>query len=160
MADRRQAYIYEGNTVRRTQTVPKRQEEYIPSQPQKRVSKQVRRNRRKAMHMSAGYVVFLAAAAITALVVCMSFLKLQTQMNQRSNKIAEMQEDLADMREANNTRKNAVMDSVNLEDVRNRAVSELGMVYASPDQIVEYDSPTSDYIKQYQEIPEDGIAMQ
>ena len=34
------------------------------------------------------------------------------------------------------------------------------MVYASPDQIVEYDDPATDYVKQYENIPEDGALAQ
>ena len=36
-------------------------------------------------------------------------------------------------------------------------MNELGMVYAANGNVVEYDSPTSDYVKQYNEIPSDGI---
>ena len=38
-----------------------------------------------------------------------------------------------------------------------KAVNELGMVYADKDQIVEYDNPNGDYVKQYEEIPDDGM---
>ena len=38
-----------------------------------------------------------------------------------------------------------------------KAMNELGMVYAANGNVVEYDSPTSDYVKQYNEIPSDGI---
>ena len=31
------------------------------------------------------------------------------------------------------------------------------MVYANKDQIMEYDDPTGGYVKQYEEIPEDGV---
>ena len=61
-----------------------------------------------------------------------------------------MQEELASMREENTTRYNAIMDSVNLEEVRKTAQEKLGMVYASDAQIVEYQKPSSDYVKQYE----------
>ena len=32
--------------------------------------------------------------------------------------------------------------------------------YATPDQIVEYDNPASDYVKQYENIPENGVLAQ
>ena len=68
-----------------------------------------------------------------------------------------MQEELADMKEENTTKYNTIMDSVNLEEVRDKAINELGMVYADKDQIVEYDNPNGDYVKQYEEIPDDGM---
>jgi len=46
---------------------------------------------------------------------------------------------------------------VNLETVRDRAMNEMGMVYAAQGTIVEYDSPEGDYVKQYNDIPESGV---
>ena len=110
--------------------------------------------------MSRGYVVFLAVAAMLALIVCVNYVRLQSSIVNRSKNITMMQEELADMKEENTTRQNAVMDSVNLDDVRDRAQNDLGMVYASPEQIVEYENPATDYVKQYEEIPKDGVLAQ
>ena len=33
-------------------------------------------------------------------------------------------------------------------------------VYATSDQVIEYDSPSGDYVKQYEGIPEDGVLAQ
>ena len=149
-------YVY-GNTVPKPAYEPRRREE--PQDPARRrsVSRQVRSNRRKAMHMSPGYVVFLTVAAVMALIVCVSYVTLQSQITKRSKNISAMQEELAGLKEENNTRYNAVMDSVNLDEIREKAQTELGMVYASPDQIVEYENPAADYVKQYEAIPEDGV---
>ena len=71
-----------------------------------------------------------------------------------------MQQELADLTEANDTAYNAATDSVNLEEVRSKAMNELGMVYAAQGTVIEYDSPTSDYVKQYSDIPKDGVLAQ
>ena len=71
-----------------------------------------------------------------------------------------MQKELADLKEQNNTKYNSVMDSVNLDEIREKAMNELGMVYATSDQVIEYDSPSGDYVKQYEGIPEDGVLAQ
>lgn len=149
-----QMYVY-GNTVTKPAYEPK-QRTPKPRQPEK-VSTQVKKNRRKALHMSKSYVVFLAAAAILALVVCVNYVQLQSQITSRSKNITVLQEKLASMKEENNTKYNVVMDSVNLEEVRTKAMNDLGMTYAGKDQIVEYDNPTGDYVKQYEQIPEDGV---
>ena len=143
------AYVY-GNTIRK-ETLPKTEEHTIPKQPRK-TSRQVRKNRNKALRMSAGYVVFLAIAAIAALIVCTSYLKLQSEITSRSRNIASLQEKLADL-----TRYNAVLNSVNLEEIRDKAINELGMVYANPEQIIKYKSPTSNKVKKYEDIPESGV---
>ena len=68
-----------------------------------------------------------------------------------------MQEQLADMTEANNTAYNSAADSVNLDTVKERAMNEMGMVYASEGTVVEYESPSGEYVKQYSDIPESGV---
>lgn len=148
------AYTY-GNTIRK-ETLPKTDEHALQKQ-QKETSLQVRKNRNKALHMSAGYVVFLAIAAVAALVVCIGYLRLQSEITSRSRNIASLQEELADLKEDNTTRYNAVLNSVNLEEIREKAINELGMVYANPEQIIKYKSPTSSKVKQYENIPENGV---
>ena len=152
-------YVY-GNTVTKPAAEPRRHEK-SPERPKKRTSsRQVRKNRRHALNMNSAYVIFLAVAAVMALIVCVNYVQLQSRITSRSKNITAMQEELAELREENNTKYNAVMDSVNLEEIRDKAQNELGMVYASPEQIVEYDNPATDYVKQYEDIPEDGVLAQ
>ena len=152
-------YVY-GNTVTKPAAEPRRHEK-SPKIPKKRTSsRQVRKNRRHALHMNSAYVIFLAVAAVMALIVCVNYVQLQSRITSRSKNITAMQEELAELREENNTKYNAVMDSVNLEEIRDKAQNELGMVYASPEQIVEYNNPATDYVKQYEDIPEDGVLAQ
>ncbi len=108
--------------------------------------------------MSPGYVLFLAAAAAIALIVCVNYVQLQSQITSSARNITVLQEELSDLEEANNTRYNNVTNSVNMEQVRTRA-EELGMTYAEADQIVEYSSPSSDYVEQYESIPQDGVIV-
>lgn len=110
--------------------------------------------------MSPGYVVFLSAAAILALIICVNYVKLQSRMTGYSKNISALQGQLANMKEENNTKYNAIMDSVNLEEIRERAQENLGMVYATSEQVIEYQRPSADYVKQYENIPEDGVLAQ
>ena len=149
-----QTYVH-GNVAAKPAYWPAGQSE----EPQSavRASSQVRKNRRKALCMNAGYVMFLTLAAVLALVICVNYVKLQSKITKRSENITALQAELADRKEENNTRYNFVMDAVNLDEIRERAQNELGMVYASPDQIIEYEDPATDYVKKYEEIPEDGV---
>lgn len=153
-----QMYVY-GNVVTKPEYSPGKKQRRREEEPKRkhRTSSQVRKNRRQALRMNPGYVLFLAAAAMIALVVCVYYVKLQSKITGYSENITVLQEELADMREENNTRYNSVMDSVNLEEIRERAQGTLGMVYASSEQVIEYTSPSSDYVKQYESIPEDGV---
>ena len=134
--------------------------EQSPEKPKKKVSKQVLKNRKQALHMNSAYVIFLTVAAVMAVIVCVNYVKLQSRITDRSKNIRAMQKELANLKEENNAKFNAVMDSVNLDEIRDRAQNQLGMVYASPEQIVEYDNPATDYVKQFEEIPDDGVLAQ
>lgn len=89
-----QAYVY-GNTVLKPKVVPGRHEEKIPKES-KQVSKQVRKNRKNAMNMNAAYVVFLTVAAVIALVLCVHYLQLQSELANRSKNITALQKELAE----------------------------------------------------------------
>lgn len=151
----RQEYVY-GNTVRKPAVLPKRELEVQPER-RKRTSRLVRKNRRRAMSMSPAYAMFLAVAVICAVLICVAYLKLQADMVSRSENISALQKELADLTEKNDTAYNAAADSVNLEDIRNKAMNEMGMVYASQGHVVEYKSPMGDFVKQFSDIPSDGV---
>ena len=141
-------YVY-GNTVRQAETLPRKTKSPY--------SQRVVKNRNRAMSISPAYAVFLTAAAVCAVLICVLYLNLQSEVVSRSENVTAMQEQLADLTEANNTAYNSAADSVNLETVRDRAMNEMGMVYAAQGTIVEYDSPEGDYVKQYNDIPESGV---
>ena len=149
-------YIY-GNTVRKMQAEPVRRE-YEVEQPkrERKVSPQVKKNRRRALRMNPAYLAFLVAAAVITLMACVWYLQLRAEVANRAANIASLQQELVDIKEENTTRYNSVVDSVNLEDVRDRAINELGMVYANAEQLVTYQNPENDYVKQYEVIPESG----
>ena len=153
--ERGQFYVY-GNAVRQAEPLPKRVPEAQPEQ-RRQMSRQVAKNRHRAKSISPAYAVFLAAAAVCAVLVCMVYLSLQSEVVSRSEKVASMQEQLADLTEANDTAYNAAADSVNLVTVRDRAMNELGMVPEAEGSVVEYDRPSGEYVKQYSDIPESGV---
>lgn len=152
-----ETYIY-GNTVRKAYAEPqRRQRERVPERPQKKeLSAQVRKNRRQALHMDTAYTVFLAVATVVTLAVCVWYLQLRFEGTSHVGNIAAMEQELAELKEENTTRENSILDSVNLETVRERALG-IGMVYAGSDQIVTYQNPSGDYVKQYEQIPKSGV---
>lgn len=144
-------YVY-GNTVRKEDIqIPKHQKE------KKKVSSRVRKNRYQAMHMSRGYVVFLAVASIITLFACVRYLQLQSEISNRSGNILSLQRELNNLIEDNTTEYNYIVNSMNLEEIRDKAMNELGMVYADEEHVVYYKSPTSRSIMQYEEIPKSGV---
>lgn len=150
-----QAYVY-GNIARQPEVSPV----HVPvweSEYRQKTSRQVLKNRRRALSMNTAYVVFLASAAILAVIICFMYLRLQSEMVNRSENITALQKELAELTEKNDAAYQAAADSVNLNTVRDRAVNEMGMVYASQGRVVSYKNPTTDCVKKYNDIPENGV---
>lgn len=157
--DRRQFYVY-GSAVQQAEALPKRRPETHRRKAPQHVSRQVVRNRNRAMNINPAYAVFLVAAAFCAVFLCVMYLRLQSEVVNHSENLTTLQEDLTNLTEANNTAYNAAEDSVNLEEIRDKAMNEMGMVYESQGNVIEYESPASGYVKQYDSIPEDGVLAQ
>lgn len=150
-----QAYVY-GSAARQPEALPIRAPIGEPEHRQK-TSSQVLKNRRRALSINAAYAFFLASAAITAVVICFLYLSLQSETVIRSENITALQKELAELTEKNDAALQAAEDSVDLQVVWDKAVNELGMVYASQGRVVPYENPTNDCVKQYNDIPENGV---
>ncbi len=146
----RQTYV-NGTAVRKLQV------EEAPGRGRKPApQRRPRRGRvEKPRYFSLGYTLFLAAASVLTLWVCAGYLKLQADNTARRKNIVALEEQLADRKAENDDEYNRVTSSVDLEEVREIAINELGMVYAGADQVVLYDGSGRDYVKQYAEIPQD-----
>ncbi len=145
------SYVY-GNVVRKETAVPQK-----PAKQPKEISRRVQKNRSKALHMSKGYVAFLAIAASVALFACVQYLQLQSEITGRSKNITAMQLELESVKEENATRYNTIVNSMNLEEIREKAMTELGMVYVKAGQVISYQNPADHTVKKYANIPESGI---
>lgn len=117
----------------------------------------MRKNRNRALSINPAYAGFLAVAAVFAVLVCVCYLRLQSDIVSRSENITALQSELTAVTEANDTALHAAEDSVNLEEIRTKAVNELGMVYAAQGRVVEYDAPAGETVTQYSDIPSSGI---
>ena len=153
----RQTYV-NGTAVRKLQVVenPKRDQKNRQAQRPK-VHRSPRRE--KVNYLSIGYTLFLAPASVLALWVCVGYLQLQADNTARMKNIAALEAQLSDRKEENDDEYNRVTSSVDLEKVRDIAINELGMVYAQEDQVILYDGQGSDYVRQYEEIPQEDSGL-
>ncbi|HCT90564.1 MAG TPA: hypothetical protein DF613_04145 [Lachnospiraceae bacterium] len=145
------AYYYDGNTVRVGDLIP--EEEQQP-EIQRRLSKKTRKNRAKALSVNRGYVVFLAVVSTVAVSMCVSYIQLKTEITSQSKKIAAKQTELADIRADNDALENSLYASVDLDEVYRIATQKLGMHYPDQEQIVQYSTDGSGYLRQYTDIPD------
>lgn len=135
-------YVY-GNTVRRLET-----ERQWETETPRQVQPSVRKNREKAHHMSAGYVIFLVAALCAAAFILVNYIQLQAELKNLTRSVAANESRLNDLRAENDEEYYRIMGSIDLEEIKRIAIGELGMTYAQEGQIVLYTNEGNDFMRQ------------
>jgi cell division protein FtsL len=142
--------VIEGNTVRKLE--PARRQTH-QTRPVRHTEK--RTGKEPVRYMSVLYTFFLAAAACMVLYSCVGYLQLQAETTSRVKNIASLETELEDLRKENDDNYTRIITSVDLNYIKDVAINELGMVYASSDQVILYDGGTKDYVRQSSEIPQE-----
>ena len=156
---RNDIYI-DGNTVRRMEAAPdyrREREERIRRErelEEKRRQRVARRNQEKAMRTSKSYVIFMTMAVLVFGVVSGMYIRIQSDVTARMKTIATLESQIADVKADNDEALKRINTSTNLENIREIAITELGMSYAKESQIIYYSVGDDDYMNQYGEIPE------
>ena len=94
-------------------------------------------------------LLILTLVAFVALgAMMLQYISLSSEISVLTNSIASLESDLNDLKAENDEYYGRIMSSVDLEKVREVAIMDLGMVYASEDQIITYESHVDDYVEQ------------
>ena len=67
--------------------------------------------------------------------------------------IASIESQISDLKADNDANYKRIMTSVDLNEIKNSAFNELGMAYATEEQVVYYSVESSNFIDQYVDIP-------
>lgn len=143
---RNRIYI-QGNLATKEDIVREMQQPYVP------VDARVARNRARAKKMGPGYVMFLAAAVVIVCMMLTSYLDMRAELTISTKRVAALEQDLNNMKLANDEELERIESSINLEEIKQIAVEELGMTYAKSGQVVTISDEGSDYVRQLQELP-------
>lgn len=145
----------EGNAVRKENVVevPQRRERTYIDNQRVSTSKNIYRNREKALHMSASYVVVLAICSILMCVVCAKYLSLRDEVTRKTESIADLEMKTESLKAQNDSLDYTINSFMDIANISKIAKEELGMIQAGKDQISFYDSSESEYMKQYKDIP-------
>lgn len=146
------AYV-DGNTVRQFQAVPRIQEEPPVRKRRPATSRNTRKNREKALQMNFAYVTFITLASVATLFVCVNFLQLQAENTAHRNTVTALESQLSTLKLANDTKYEETLASVDLAKIKEMAINDLGMVYATQGQIIGFNSQDGDYVRQYEDVP-------
>ena len=137
----RNAFVY-GNTARALRPI----EEEIRSPRRERSS---RRKIDRDTGMNPGFMLFMTLAMVLTGIVCVQYIRLQSSLTTYVNQISAMEIELQGLRAENDDYESRIKGTIGLENIKKRAMEELGMSYASDDQIVVYNSDGTDYVRQY-----------
>lgn len=149
----KQTTYVDGNTVRKLEAVPNVQPDKR-SIPNKKQSRRIAMNQEKALHMNGFYVFALAIAVVITLIVCVQYLQVQSEITYRLKNIHALEVKLADVTSQNDEMENSINSYIDLNYIYKVATEELGMSYATKEQISLYENSGSEYVRQYQDIPE------
>ena len=146
----------DGNTVRKTREVPDPRQEKIRREEEERRARNrriARRNQERELRMNRGYLIFLSAAVGITCLVCAAYIQIQSEITTHMNNISSLEKEIADLKTENDTTLKRINTSIDLNEIKEKAMGELGMVYASEDQVAYYNMEDTDYMMQYEEIP-------
>ncbi len=120
--------------------------------PKKQLSQTARKNRQRAHYMNPAYLLFLSLAMAVTGFVLIGYIRLQFGITTSVEKVARLESQLNNLKLENAETLSRIESSIDLEEIRRVAITELGMVYAGDGQIVEIPSEGSDYVRQYDQI--------
>lgn len=149
----RDVYVY-GSAAAQRQAEREAEEERRERRDASRQMRNLRREEDRMRKVFSAYVIGLVLVLMTMGIID---LQMRSEVKEKSNHLDSMRQELSEKVEENTTKYNVIIDSVNLEEVREKAMNDLGMTNAGKDQIIEYDETDGGYIKQYEEIPEEGV---
>ncbi len=139
-------YVY-GNTAHKLNEVPQRED--------RQGRKQKRNTLQKPLpnRMNLGYVLFLSIVTVAMFYIWSSYIHIQTEVDERLRNISSMEAQIESLKQTNDTEYARINSSIDLDEIRRIAIEELGMVYASKEQVKNYEDTENEYMKQYEELP-------
>ena len=150
---RKQNLYVDGSTARRLEVAPQKQKGISTKKTVSTKHKQVRRE--KALPMNRASVLILAIASVVTVVLCVQYVQLQTEITTTLKSINAKEVELAKLKEHNNETDKRINSFIDLNHIYQVATEELGMRYATKEQIAYYQSSGSEYVRQYKDIPEE-----
>ena len=145
MATQKVTYLY-GNAAPKLEPTPQRR----PAREVERHTAPQRKQKVQAkpypVNMPLLVLSVIAFLALGAMMI--QYIRLNSEITAIAASNTKLESQISDLRAENDEYYGRIMNSVDLEKVREVAIMDLGMVYAAEDQVITYDSHTDDYVQQ------------
>ncbi|MBR1759287.1 MAG: hypothetical protein IJ744_11280 [Lachnospiraceae bacterium] len=112
-----------------------------------------RAERSLARNLDAFSLLILVAAIAVTMYTMVSFLTVNSDVTNMSKKVVSLEKQIIELENINEAAIAKANASVDLNEVYRVATEELGMVHASRNRVITYESTQSDYVKQYNDVP-------
>ena len=136
-------YLY-GSTARKVETIPQRELERRNS-PSTRPNSKVLA---KPSPVNVPLLVLTLVAFALSGALMIQYISLNSHITVLTQSIQKLERQVNTLAAENDEYYGRIMSSIDLEKVREVAIMDLGMVYASEGQIITYDSQMDDYVEQ------------
>lgn len=154
-------YITEGNTVR---VVRPEADPFYEREFRRKVAMERRRQREKeeAAYARRRQSLSIAFPVLVLLCLCVSgvlfegyrYLSLQASVEKHQAAVRQLETELEERKVENDALEQSIETNIDLSYVYDVAVNKLGMVHAGADNLIRYDKTESQYVRQYEQIPE------
>ncbi len=156
-AGNRSSYVG-GSAARKLQTaqaVPEadRRRRQQEKEEQRKQEELRRRQIGRANRINFLYTVAVIGVAVVLYAVCWQYLQLQTSVKANAAEISNLQSQITKLTAENDEMELQINAGIDYEQIYETAVNELGMVYPDKRQVVTFDAGISEYVKQYQDVP-------
>ena len=145
MATQKITYLY-GSAAPKLEPTPQRR----PLREEERRTAHRRKQKVQAkpypVNMPLLVLSIVAFVALGAMMI--QYIRLNSEITAITAANTKLESQISDLRAENDEYYGRIMNSVDLEKVREVAIMDLGMVYASEGQVITYDSHMDDYVEQ------------
>lgn len=155
-------FYTEGNAARQVDVMPampdyreeiRRRKQAEEEAELKRQKRERRLAQERVLRANRRYVAFLTLGVVIFGVFAGAYIKIQSDITARMKTISRLESQIADLKAENDEAYKRINTAIDLDAIKNTAIDELGMFYATKEQIVYYTVDNDDYMNQYIQIP-------
>ena len=155
MQEYRTYYYEEGSLAHKAEITeaPTREERLRERERErKRERQRIAKRRKKALLALKKQALVFTLAVVVIAGLFAYYVHLQNNITKSRRNINNLKEQITVLKADNSAMKNRIATSLNLNSIKEKAMSQLGMVYADTDQIVYYNMPDDDYMNQIEPV--------
>lgn len=155
MQEYRKYYYEEGSLAHKVEfaEAPTREERLREQEKErKRERHRIAQRRKKQLAALKKQALVFSLAVVVIAGLFAYYVHLQNNITKSRRNINDLKEQITVLKADNSAMKNRIATSLNLNSIKEKAVTQLGMVYADTDQIVYYNMPDDDYMNQIEPV--------